>query len=310
MLWAALLFLVSVMVLWWSADRFVLASVAMAKRWHWPPLVVGVVLVGFGTSFPEWVVSLSASLNGQASMAAANVVGSNIANLALIGGLACVFFPMSIARRVWTHDLPTFLLLSAVVIVSCWYLGFGVKAAWVMLALLCVVLFDALRVAKKDPHPPEAGDALAGFGVSLMWWVIGLAVLFASAEGLVRSASFLAHQWGWSEWLIGLTVVTLGTSLPELAATLASAKRGHNDVAIGHLIGSNLFNTTAVLAMPALFGHRPFLIFPLSYNWLIMMGMTVLFWVLLMVTRKKTHCPHWVGYVLLLAYAGYLWWIF
>lgn len=310
MLWAVLLFLLSVMVLWWSADRFVVASVAMAKRWHWPPLLVGVVLVGFGTSFPEWVVSLSASLNGQASMAAANVVGSNIANIALIGGLACVFFPMTIARRVWRHDLPTFLLLSAIVLVSCWVLGFGVKAACVMLVLLCVVLFDALRVAKKEPKPLEEGEVLVRLSSSVMWWVIGLALLFASAEGLVRSASFLAHQWGWSEWLIGLTVVTLGTSLPELAATFASAKRGHNDVAIGHLIGSNFFNTTVVLAMPALFCHRPFVILPLSYNWLIMMGMALLFWLLLVLTRKKTHCPHWIGCVLLMAYGGYLWWVF
>ncbi len=305
MILSIFIFVCAVALLAWAADRFVVSSIAMARRWHWPPVVIGVVLVGFGTSFPELLVSLSASWQGQATIAVANVVGSNIANMALIGGCVCLCFSLVVSKRVWCHDLPVFLGLSAFAGLVLWLFGLSVITGCVLLLLLCIVLWDALRSGERSEPLPD--DSHPPIKKTIFWWVLSLVLLFISAEVLVRTAVSVAHQWGWSDWLIGVTVVTLGTSLPELATTIMSARRGHDDVALGHLLGSNLFNTTAVLAMPAFFAHKHVSLTTLPRDWLIMMAMGLLFGFLFFLVRKKPRCPRWVGAILLIVYAAYMW---
>ncbi len=300
-----LLLIISAVVLAWSADRFVQASIAMARRWHWPPMVVGVVLVGFGTSFPELVVSLMASLRGKAILAVGNVVGSNIANLTLVLGLALLMFPIVASPRLFRLELPVLLVISLFVGgFLCWF-GLGWPTLLCLLGGLCLMLFLALRHPEEAP-PSSAVTEVQPFWRQLLWWLLGLFVLFISAECFVHAAVVIARAFGLSELLIGLTVVTLGTSLPEVAATLVSARRGQHDIAIGHLIGSNIFNLCAVLAMPALVSPvvLPNILLRRDYCW--MLAITLLLWGTLYVCRRQHSLPKCFGVLLLLVYAAYM----
>lgn len=236
----------------WSADRFVAGAAAGARLLGVPPLVVGMIVVGFGTSAPELAVSAIGAARGNPEIALGNAYGSNICNVALILGISALLRPLVVTRTVSTRHLPA---LAGATLLSIFLVGAaGVSRleSFVFLALFAVALFFMARdtsaapasgaSAAEDSRPPRAARAAADT-------VVGLAVLVLSSRALVWGAVELAVAFGVSDLAIGLTVVAIGTSLPELASALAAVRRGEDDLAVGNVVGSNLFNTLAVVGL-------------------------------------------------------------
>jgi cation:H+ antiporter len=307
--WVIVQLLVGVVLLAWSSDRFLHASVSLAKRWNWSPFVIGVVLVGFGTSFPELVVSFVASVRGAGQVAIGNVFGSNIANFLLVFGLSALLFPIAVKKSVWRRDFPW---LIGVTVVLAVLLYSGLLSWWqglVLVALLLIVIFFMLYRSKKEVVVVDGEcvhQPIRSLAWSISWWILGLVLIALASEWLIRSAVVIAHWAGLSELVIGLTVVTLGTSLPELAATMVSAWRKQSDIALGHLVGSNIFNSTVVLAMPALFGvgRLPAAIWQRDYPW--MLAVTLVVWLLLMWQARRPAFARWLAGLMVIAYVIYL----
>jgi len=235
----------------WSADRFVDGAAASARLLGVPALLVGMVVVGFGTSAPELTVSAISSWRGNSSIALGNAWGSNICNIALILGVAAAIRPLAIRREALRFDLP---ILLGTTVLSWFLLVDGDLSridAVVLLAAFAAWLLASVRRAVRGGRAPEAdppGAALSGRAAAF-WTVAGLLVLAGSSRVLVWGATELARALGVSDLVIGLTVVAVGTSLPELASSIAAARKGQDDLAVGNVIGSNLFNTLAVVGL-------------------------------------------------------------
>ncbi len=239
----------------WSADRFVDGAAAAARLLGVPALLVGMVIVGFGTSAPELTVSAISAWEGNPSIALGNAWGSNICNVALILGAAAAVSPLAVRRASLRFDLPVLLAATAlswfllrdgsVSRADAWIL-LGVFAAWLGVSVLLAVRGRAAGRAAAAEETP--GGGLSGRGAAF-WTVIGLVVLVVSSRALVWGAVELAQALGVSDLVIGLTVVAVGTSLPELASSIAAARKGEDDLAVGNVIGSNLFNTLAVVGL-------------------------------------------------------------
>jgi len=251
--------LIGFVLLIWSADRLVAGASALARNYGVPAIIVGVTIVGFGTSAPELVVSALAALEGNPSLAIGNALGSNIANVGLILGITGLIYPMNVDRATCTREIP---LLALVTLVVAWMmLDFqlirleGGVLLGLLGAFLLVMIARGLRASGVDPAT-EALMAEIAEGMpnrrAVMWTGVGLIVLPVSAQILVTGAIGLAGWMGVSEAVIGLTVVALGTSLPELAAAAASAVRKEDDLCIGNILGSNIFNLLGVLGIAAI----------------------------------------------------------
>ncbi len=304
-----------VLLLLAGAEALVRGASALALRIGITPLVVGLTVVAIGTSSPELVVSVQAALAGEGGVALGNVVGSNIANLGLIVGVAAVLTPMTVDRKLVRHDVPIMLLAMGAMVV---FLLDGELARWEGALLLCaavVYTVDGIRTSRREVKaaaaklPPEVEDALAetsgGFKRHLLLVVGGIALLVFGADRLLAGAIVAAAQLGVSEAVVGLTLVALGTSLPELATTIVAARRGEAEIALGNAVGSNIFNVFSVLGPAAL--AAPIRAVGVGAGVLaIMVGfgfVTLLFLFTGGATRR------WEGAVLLLGYAGYIWWL-
>ena len=254
------IFIVSCLFLTWGADRFVVGSSGLARICGMSPLTVGVVLVGFATSFPEILVAIMAAHQGNPLVGVGSAVGSTITNIALVLGVTAMVMPMKVHSKLLRREYP---LLVVAVGLAWWvlrdgYLGrfdSGVLLVGFIVAML-MVWYWAKSSATNDPIVKTVKQQSAkddrSLGYLLLWFVVGLAVLLVSAKFLVLSAVAIAHHFGLSQVVIGLTVVAIGTSLPELATSIISTLRGEVDLAMGNIIGSNIFNLLAVLAMPGL----------------------------------------------------------
>ncbi len=252
--WAAVL--VGLALLVWSADRFVEGAAATARHLGMPPLLIGMVIVGFGTSAPEMVISALAAWQGNPGIALGNAYGSNIGNIALILGITALWKPIPVRSEVLKKELP--LLVGATLLAAAQLYDGEVSR---MDALVLLVVFVGLMSWSIRQGMKGRGDALAEetekelneqpmpLRRALLWLLVGLVVLAASSRILVWGAVEIAHSLGVSDLIIGLTVVALGTSLPELASSLAAARKGEHDIALGNVIGSNLFNTLAVVGI-------------------------------------------------------------
>ncbi len=251
-----LLILICFLVLAWSADRFVLASSKLALRLGMAPVMVGLVIIGFGTSAPEIMVSALAALNGNTGLAVGNALGSNIANIALILACAGLITPLLVREREVRRELVA---LMAVTLAVPLLLLNGTLGRWegaVLIGGLLAVLIWLTRASLADPEAvptdevPETGNER--LATTLLWITGSLIVLLISAQALVWAAVELATLAGVSDLAIGLTVVALGTSLPELATAIAAARRRQYALVLGNILGSNLFNLLAVLGTAAL----------------------------------------------------------
>lgn len=240
----------------WSADRFVEGAAASARHFGMPPLLIGMVIVGFGTSAPEMVVSALASAQGNPGIALGNAYGSNITNIALILGLTALLSPIAVHSQVLRKELPILIAITALAAWQVWDGHIGRMDASVLLIVFAVLMgwsiWQGLQ-KKVDTLGNEIEQELIvhamPLGRAVFWLVIGLLLLIVSSRILVWGAVTVAQGFGVSDLIIGLTIVAIGTSLPELASSLIAMRKGEHDIALGNVIGSNLFNTLAVVGI-------------------------------------------------------------
>lgn len=248
------------LLLAWSADRFVEGAAALSHSLGLSTMIVGITVIGFGTSAPEILVSAVAVIEGTPNIAIGNALGSNIANIGLILGVTAILLPIPVVSRLFKVEYPLLLLATLAMAAALYDLRLGPLDGLVLIALLSFSLYYLVREHRRNPaayalEDREREEMLPEMKppVSILWLLLGLALLVASSELLVWGASNIAASLGVSELIIGLTIVALGTSLPELAASIASLRQGRPELAIGNVIGSNLFNSLAVIGLPATF---------------------------------------------------------
>lgn len=284
-----------------GGDWLVRGASQIALRFSISPLVVGLIIVGFGTSTPELLVSLQAAFNGVPAIAIGNVIGSNIANILLILGLAAVIAPPIATFRTMRRDLMWMLgaALFIPVIIYSGYVG-RIEGAGLLFGLILYlgVSLEALRNTPSDAPPSDIKLAPA-IGFTL----IGLAAVLVGAHYLVESATVIARQLGVSEAMIGLSIVAIGTSLPELATTVAAAIKGQREIALGNIIGSNIFNVLAILGLTGLIIPIPVDPRFLTFDAPVMIGATALT-VGLIYTRGTI--SRIVGVLMIVAYIAYI----
>jgi cation:H+ antiporter len=252
-------FLIWLIVLSWGADRFVFGASVLAKNIGVSPMIIGLTIVAMGSSAPEIMVAATASFNGNTDTAVGNALGSNITNIALVLGITALLKPLSIASSTLKKEMPVLLLVTllAVYFLSDYLL---LKAEGIILITLFFAVIGGLtwvsfNMEKGDPLQPETENEIpSGVKTSraVMWLIVGMILLPTSAYFMVDSAEVIARYFGLSELVIGLTIIAIGTSLPELAACIAGVLKNEDDLALGNIIGSNIFNILAVLAMPGL----------------------------------------------------------
>lgn len=296
----------------WSADRFVEGSASVARHFGMPPLLVGMVVVGFGTSAPEMTVSALAAYQGNSGIALGNAYGSNIANIALILGLTALISPIAVHSRVLEKELP---LLTAVTALAAWQVWDGEITridAWVLLAVFAAVMgWSIWQGTRKrgDAFGSEMAHELRTHAMPLrraiFWLIAGLAFLIVSSRILVWGAVKIAHGFGISDLVIGLTIVAVGTSLPELASSIIATRKGEHDIALGNVLGSNLFNTLAVVGIAAMIHPIPASAEVFSRDILTMAVLTVSLFVFCYGFRGPHRISRLEGGILLLCYIGY-----
>ncbi|WP_294114080.1 calcium/sodium antiporter [uncultured Fibrobacter sp.] len=317
MLLAIVAVIVGLAVLVWSADKFVDGAVGVAEFCGMSTLLIGMVVVGFGTSAPELTVSAISASQGNPELALGNAYGSNIANIALILGATALISPILMQRSVLRGDLPILLAVSVLSIILVWD---GSVARWNGFLLLIVftaaMAYSIRRELKKAKL--EKSESLSGnddsaepkkvsLGKSVFWLVLGLVLLVVSSRALVWGAVEIARTLGVSDLLIGLTIVAIGTSLPELASSIAAARKGENDLALGNIIGSNLFNTLAVVGLAAIVSPMDAIEKAVAYRDMpLMIALTVALIVLGFRRKGDGRLNRIAGAILLAVYVGYL----
>lgn len=324
MLLPLLAIVVGLVVLVWSADRFVDGAASAAKHFNIPALLIGVVIIGFGTSAPELVVSALASAEGNPGIALGNAYGSNITNIALILGITALVSPIVVDAQARRSTLPllTLATIFAALLLFDDYLSrldaIGLLVAFA--ALMGWTIYQGMRDQAAEAGaghdialPKELQDGLAHpmpLKFALLWLVIGLVLLIASSRILVWGAVEIAQGLGVSDLIIGLTIIAIGTSLPELASSVVAARKGEHDMVVGNILGSNVFNTLAVVGIagaihPLEVGHEV-----LTRDVAMMLALTVSLFVLGharnkgngLITRSK-------GLMLVGAYVMYTLWL-
>ena len=311
MLLACLAVAVGLVVLVWSADRFVLGAAASARHLGMSPLLIGMTIVSLGTSAPEIFVSLSASFDGAGTLAIGNALGSNIANIGLVLGITALIAPLPIQGRMLKKEIPILLLVTVIAGLVLQDLVIDFWDGIILLSCLVVTLFwlffenSDQGTTGIDEDESKAMDELST-KQSLFWLVVGLIALMFSAKLLVWGAVEVARFFEISELVIGLTIVAIGTSLPELAASVTSALKGHHDIAIGNVVGSNIFNLLSVLPIPGLVAVTQIEGSALYRDYTTMLLLTLLLIAFLYGSRKAKRVGRRAGSLLLLAYVSYL----
>lgn len=317
MILAIVAVIVGLAVLVWSADKFVDGAVGVAEFCGMSTLLIGMVIVGFGTSAPELTVSAISAAQGNPELALGNAYGSNIANIALILGATALISPILMQRSVLRGDLPILLAVSVLSIILVWD---GSVARWNGILLLAVFaaamaysIHRELKKAKLEKSVSQSGNVdiaepkKVSLGKSVFWLVLGLVLLVVSSRALVWGAVEIARTLGVSDLLIGLTIVAVGTSLPELASSIAAARKGENDLALGNIIGSNLFNTLAVVGLAAIVSPMDAIEKAVTYRDMpLMIALTVALIVLGFRRKGDGRLNRIAGAILLAVYFGYL----
>lgn len=309
---ALLAIILGIALLVWSADRFVEGAAAVARHFGMPALLIGMVVVGFGTSAPEITVSILAALQGNPGIALGNAYGSNIANIALILGLTALVAPITVHSQVLRKELP---LLIGVTAIAAWQLWDGQVSrldAWVLLGVFAVVTGWSIRQGIR--HQPDAlGDETEQelrlhampLKRAIFWLIIGLILLIISSRILVWGAVEIARDFGVSDLVIGLTVVAVGTSLPELASSIIATRKGEHDLALGNVLGSNLFNTLAVVGIAGLIKPMSVGAEVIARDIPVMAALTVLLFVFCFRLRTAPRINRIEGGALLACYIAY-----
>jgi len=311
---------VGLVVLVVAADKFIVGTVAIAKKFGISPLLIGLTIVGLGTSAPEILVSAIASWQGNSGLAVGNALGSNIANVGLILGVTALISPLAFNSGLLKRELPILMAVSVI----CYLMvfdGLGMIDGILMLLMLFSFLVWLIKSAKKDAGKNELKDPLEQEIVAEMpedvseqkaWilFVLGLIGLLASSRLLVWAAVNIAESFGVSDLVIGLTIVALGTSLPELAASITSVLKKEDDLAVGNIIGSNMYNLLAVYSLPGLIAPGPVAESVITRDFPVLLALTGVLFILGYGITKSGRINRWEGGGLLLAYCGYQWVIY
>jgi cation:H+ antiporter len=304
--------LVGLALLVWSADRFVEGASATAHNLGVSTLVIGITIIGFGTSAPEILISFFSVLDNTPDLAIGNALGSNIANIGLILGFTALLTPLEFSSKLLLREIPILIFASLILTWVLWDKQLGIVDGLILVSLLILALAYLVRFAKtdiNDPISPELEQEIPhdmSTDKALVWTLIGLLVLIASSKLLVWGAVDIATRLGVSELIIGLTIVALGTSLPELAAAIAGVRKGEPDMVMGNVIGSNLFNSLAVIGLPALMTDFSISPIAVSRDLSVTLALTALLFLLAHLPRN-TCCriTRIKGFILLTAFVLY-----
>ncbi|MDT8320089.1 MAG: calcium/sodium antiporter [Xanthomonadales bacterium] len=275
------------LLLVWGADRLVAGASACARNLGISPLVIGLTIIAAGTSAPELVVSAIAAYRGNPGLAVGNAIGSNIANIGLILGLTAMVYPLRVESETLKREYPLLMLIMVASFIMAADLMLNRTEGWLLLtglfALLLWMVRFSLRRGQEDPLAKEFAAEIPidmPTRIAVVWMIVGLIVLPASSHFLVDGAVFVARSLQVSETVIGLTIISLGTSLPELAASLTSALRREDDLAIGNVIGSNMFNILGVLGIAAIIEPVEIEMLMLKQDFPVMFLFTILLFVM------------------------------
>ena len=304
-----LFILVGIVLVLWGADRLTDGAVAVAEKMKMPQIVIGLTIVAMGTSMPEFCVSLVSALKGTTDLAVGNIVGSNIFNTLLIVGVSAWVAPMTILKSTVRKDIPFALFASVILLVMCLDGNISRLDAGILFVLFLVFMYVTLKGAKtKDDDTTAKTDSIEdnkktmATWLSIVWIIVGLACLIGGSNLFVEGATKVAEHIGVSEAVIGLTIVAGGTSLPELATSVVSARKGNSGIAIGNVLGSNVFNILAILGVTGV-------ITPMHLQGITMLDLSMMVLSTLLVwlfSFTKYKIARWEGIVLTIVFIGYM----
>ena len=318
---ALLLLMIGLIGLVWSANLFVSGSASVAKHIGMTPMMIGLTVVAFGTSAPEMIVSADAALNGIPAMGVGNGIGSNIANIGLVLGVTALIAKIPINAGLMRLEVPLLLAVTALAAICLWDYQLTYIEGWILLGATIPVSIILIRHARNTNKQSKAlddsdfkNDVAADVDIpdlsawkSILWLIIGLLALLGFADLLVTSAKTLAEYMGVSPMVIGLTIVALGTSLPELAASVTSALKGHHEIAIGNIIGSNILNLLAVMALPGIIATTSLESSVISRDLLTMTLLTLALVIVMWIKTRASNTSQGIGRVIgLLFIAAYI----
>jgi len=298
----------------WSADEFTENGAKIANIFKVSPLIIGLLIFGFGTSAPEMLVSGLAAMNGNTGLSIGNAIGSNIFNIALVLGISAIIVPIKVHEDILKKEWVFLMVATLCAGLLLWDGRLDVTDGLILLTLLILFLAYTLREARKNTHHEfdNLEQPIDKSQTKKTWimLIVGLIVLVSSAKLVVWGGVEVAKAYGISDLIIGLTVVALGTSLPELAVSIASVLKKQYEMVVGNVIGSNLFNTIAVLAIPGLIHPSDVPIEVLNRDYPIMLLLTVLLFIVSYKFGKKHVINRFEGVVLVSVFSLYMWQLF
>lgn len=304
-----LFILVGIVLVLWGADRLTDGAVAVAEKMKMPQIVIGLTIVAMGTSMPEFCVSLVSALKGTTDLAVGNIVGSNIFNTLLIVGVSAWVAPMTILKSTVRKDIPFALFASVILLIMCLDGNISRLDAGILFVLFLIFMYVTLKSAKtKEDDTTAKTDSIEdnkkpmATWLSIVWIIVGLACLIGGSNLFVEGATKVAEHIGVSEAVIGLTIVAGGTSLPELATSVVSARKGNSGIAIGNVLGSNVFNILAILGVTGV-------ITPMHLQGITMLDLSMMVFSTLLVwlfSFTKYKIARWEGIVLTIVFIGYM----
>ena len=317
-----LLFLIIGLIgLVWGANLFVSGSASVAKHIGMTPMMIGLTVVAFGTSAPEMIVSADAALNGIPAMGVGNAIGSNIANIGLVLGVTALIATIPVNSGLMRQEIPLLLAVTVLAAMCLWDYRLTYIEGWILLGSTIPVSAILIRHARNTNKQPKTLGETAisvendveipdlSVWKSILWLVLGLTALLGFADLLVSSASNLAEYMGVSPMVIGLTIVALGTSLPELAASVTSALKGHHEIAIGNIVGSNILNLLAVMALPGIIAStslEPSVISRDLFTMaLLTLALVIIMWVKTRISNTSQGIGRVIGLLFIAAYIAY-----
>lgn len=314
MLLATALLVIGLVLLVYGADRLVFSAAILCRSLGIPPIIIGMTIVGIGTSLPELIVSFTAATYGQMDIAVGTAIGSNITNILLILGGAALLHPLTVHSMLVRRELPLMLLVTLLCGVMLFDNQLSRDDGLALIAIAFLYLLFIIRIARRAER--DNSDSLtreqvaelprddAGNTVAFLWLAVALIILPMSTRMVIDNATVIADYLGVSELVIGLTIISVGTSLPELATVIAGALKGEDDIAIGNLIGSNIYNMAIVLGLPALIQPGAFDSAVIERDYWVMLGVSALF--TLICLQRSRRIGRRAGAVLL---AGFIIWV-
>jgi len=302
----------------WGADRFVIGASATARNLGVSPLIIGLTIVGFGTSAPEMLVSGLAAWYGNPGISVGNAIGSNITNIGLVLGITALIIPITVNSEILRREFP---LLFVFMMLALWLMSDNYLSWWDglaliggMFAMITWVVMIGLRSRESDPMKAEFEEELTetmSSGKATFWLLVGIIVLLVGSRSVVWGATEIAISLGISDLVIGLTIIAIGTSLPELAATIMCVYKKEHDIAIGNIVGSNMFNLLGVLGLPGLIHPFAFPAETLSRDFGVMVALTVALFIMSLGLKKGAgRINRFEGGALLISWCAYMGWIY